>query len=568
MGADIPSTTEATYLKDVLAMNTAARLKKYFVGEGKMVGEEEIHVLVKLPLEPLPPQLPMPLFYIVDGKRFDMTPNLELNPSNLVSFWHSLKQLPQEILENTLLSLPNQEKFPSGETNVFIRPCYTKLLKLTWDLINGENSHLVILGSPGIGKTFFGFVLLHQLAHLNLTVVYEHGPSKNRYLFTQTNVFKGSLNDFDLIVDNESTFYLIDGNRPKQTTGKAILLTSPRKKIYGEFKKFKCNKRYMPVWSNDEILKCHALAYNHLDKVAVERCFVRWGGIASYVLDAANIVKQEDLEKAIAAVVDIGYLRTACGQLDLHEKNACHRLMHIRVKEDFTSDYFVFASDYVADAIIQRLAQFDLGKLQNYLAISYSDPTHAVYRGHLFESYAHCVLSKGGEFRVRPLSVSGNDMEQPFKLRLPALNRKSFWSKSINGVITSSTENDYLKPLEKIFESVDAIVKPNLLFQMTCSQTHPCKQNGLHNVLNLLNNPEDPCLYFVVPPDQFNNFRYQNYTTAKDQDSKNIFQNVKRITQFVLEIDLALDSAKRRAGQMFDNPNLKRLHLDGPVHEH
>ncbi|OQS01813.1 hypothetical protein THRCLA_21603 [Thraustotheca clavata] len=159
-------------------------------------------------------------------------------------------------------------------------------------------------------------------------------------------------------------------------------------------------------------------------------------------------------------------------------------------------------------------------------------------------------------------------MDQPIKLILPALNRKSFWSKSISGVITNSTENDYLKPIEKNFESVDAIVKPNLLFQMTCSQAHPCKQNGLHNVLNLLNNPEDPCLYFVVPLDRFDNFRYQNYTTAKDQDSKIIFQNVKKIKQFVLEIDLALDSAQRRADQMLGNSNSKRLRLDGTVCNH
>jgi KaiC/GvpD/RAD55 family RecA-like ATPase len=46
-----------------------------------------------------------------------------------------------------------------------------------------DSPHLVIVGNPGIGKTYFGNVLLLHLARHGSTVVYESEKAKCRYLF-------------------------------------------------------------------------------------------------------------------------------------------------------------------------------------------------------------------------------------------------------------------------------------------------------------------------------------------------------------------------------------------------
>ena len=100
--------------------------------------------------------------------------------------------------------------------------------------------------------------------------------------------------------------------------------------------------------------------------------------------------------------------------------------------------------------------------------------------------------------------------------------------------------NRYFRPVSKGFESVDSFIKPNLLFQMTCAKDHPCKQTGLCNVLEILGNPSNPILYFVVPRDRFASFQYQKYhgKNGKVLAPNDINLNVKEISQFVLTFEL------------------------------
>ncbi|OQR82817.1 hypothetical protein THRCLA_23197 [Thraustotheca clavata] len=106
--------------------------------------------------------------------------------------------------------------------------------------------------------------------------------------------------------------------------------------------------------------------------------------------------------------------------------------------------------------------------------------------------------------------------------------------------IATASNMNYLQPAVKNYESVDSIIKPDILFQVTCAHKHPCKQKGLYNVLKLLKNPQNPRLYFVVQPDRFATFRYQRYQDSKRKTlKKTSYANVGRIQQFAMEIKLA-----------------------------
>jgi DNA replication protein DnaC len=66
--------------------------------------------------------------------------------------------------------------------------------------------HVVILGNPGIGKTYFGYYMLHYLVQRlmqsdsgnRFAIVYESGLNKRRYLFSSNLIAEGfsSSNDF------------------------------------------------------------------------------------------------------------------------------------------------------------------------------------------------------------------------------------------------------------------------------------------------------------------------------------------------------------------------------------
>jgi hypothetical protein len=49
---------------------------------------------------------------------------------------------------------------------------------------NPKTPHLIILGNPGIGKTFFGYYLLVHLARQGATVIYESENRNRRCLLS------------------------------------------------------------------------------------------------------------------------------------------------------------------------------------------------------------------------------------------------------------------------------------------------------------------------------------------------------------------------------------------------
>lgn len=77
----------------------------------------------------------------------------------------------------------------------------------------------------------------------------------------------------------------------------------------------------------------------------------------------------------------------------------------------------------------------------------------------------------------------------------------------------------YLKPDQKSFESLNAIIPPRVGFQMTVTSSNPIKTAGLHQVINALGCTKQRrfALYFVVPRDIFDGYRKQRYLDNSTQ---------------------------------------------------
>ncbi|CAH1758953.1 9830_t:CDS:2 [Entrophospora sp. SA101] len=71
----------------------------------------------------------------------------------------------------------------------------------------------------------------------------------------------------------------------------------------------------------------------------------------------------------------------------------------------------------------------------------------------------------------------------------------------------------YCHPINKNFESVDAVIAPNIFFQITVAEKHPILQAGFRQLLEKFQISQDnkAQLYFIVPDYLFNNFRKQPY---------------------------------------------------------
>lgn len=241
----------------------------------------------------------------------------------------------------------------------------------------------------------------------------------------------------------------------------------------------------------------------------------------------------------------------AFGKFDAPKSEVSHRLLHYRVGVGYTSADFVFASEYVQDTVYKRLYRLDKRKLLSFIQASEGVDGYAVLRGHLFEGHVHLVLARGGRFQIRRFVAKNEVHNAARKTRggvVPHVaSETGEWielSRRQTTVFKNNAElaaagDVYLRPLSKNYQSVDAILKPDVLFQVTGAHKHPCKQAGLHNVLEQLGDPVSPRLYFVVPPDRFKDFEYQKYHDSRNKVMENpTYANVQNIQQFVLQIEL------------------------------
>jgi hypothetical protein len=458
--------------------------------------------------------------------------------SALLKFWNAFTNYSNPLKENTVVQLPENVFILGNDiigSSIYIRPCYPKLLKTTLSILESvKTRHLIILGNPGIGKTYFGYFLLLHFARSGATVIYETFlERKFMYLFTPQGVFKGTRIQLDQILSLPTTVYIVDGITPVDVAAKTILLTSLRREIWHQFSKTACTLRYMPVWSKEELFACRSTLFSSIPEELVKTLYLKWGGIARYVLKYARDPDQQALLNEALDISNIDSVVESFGGSGT-KADASSRLIHRSVNDGFHGGPYQFASAYVVDEIYKRVYTQDRIHLIRFLSASQGIGNTGQLRGILFEKHAHTIISKGGSFKIRDLQTK---VESTIQLPMDL----TIFLYSSNDSEFLNTTNRYFCPVSKIFESVDSFIKPNLLFQMTGAKNHPCKQTGLRDVLNILGNPLNPELYFVVPPDRFASFEYQSYhgTNGNVLSRKGISKNVKKLSQFVLTFVLS-----------------------------
>jgi hypothetical protein len=406
-------------------------------------------------------------------------------------------------------------------------------------LFSSGTSKLVISGNPGIGKSWFGFFVLHHLAtqEPGARIVWESSRQLVRFYFHAGTVVEGNLSSFTDVLRDWAAWFIVDeavAGSPVDVFAQTLLLSSPRRENYKEL--LKCvgaTIRFMPVWTWSEIQECHALLYSDdpaRPVEAVQLAYDRWGGIPRFVLEklpdpAAQLSLQEALSTA-----DIDSVLRAVGQIDA-AGSASHRLLHIVTARPYVEKLISTCSRYVADQLAEKFATIQRDRLLSFLSTEKMPSLLSGLRGDLFEPYAHTVLRAGGTFTVRRLDCVSSAEE----LELPTSTLRS-----VRSVVdlASCSAGDYCQPTGRNFPAVDAVLLPSLLFQMTVSLSHSINRSALKSALAQLPVEDFYDFYFVVPENSFLTFRAQPYVDSSGKVLKDSDASVECVRQWALCLPL------------------------------
>jgi hypothetical protein len=142
-------------------------------------------------------------------------------------------------------------------------------------------------------------------------------------------------------------------------------------------------------------------------------------------------------------------------------RSLLHYDVEVEGKSPYVNAKLVFASNKVTEEMYTRYAA-DSEEKSKQLMASLSDSEAGGLKGQFFESHCHRYLPKGGFFTIHRLPDGAEE-----KLQLQPMTVKFIRTASD---ITALTNNDYGRPSSKIFESIDALRKPDVMFQMTVSK--------------------------------------------------------------------------------------------------
>lgn len=198
-------------------------------------------------------------------------------------------------------------------------------------------------------------------------------------------------------------------------------------------------------------------------------------------------------------------------------------IVHFEVEENYLGFHYCAASERISQEILKDFERQGQEALRNFILAAEDLPGFASVRGKFFEAFAHKILPRGSNPRIRSLD-DGSTQE----LNIPQLPVERFQK------IADIKTGCYNVPLSKNFAAVDAVIPKVALLQMTVSNNHRVSVKGL----NQLSKFETHDLIFVVPSDRFDSFQRQTYQTAKGQPFiGNLPEFVASVKQWVLKLD-------------------------------
>ncbi|KAF2078173.1 hypothetical protein CYY_000557 [Polysphondylium violaceum] len=501
------------------------------------------------------------------------TTNLDKLQTEIL-FWQQLQNI--RVDDNGILSLPNGVHFLGNGANgsqLYIRESYLELKDIIFQHFkiydpsttvqsNSTASNptyiktgFAITGTPGIGKSCFIYYIMWEIAQTKGTILlrsFHSNCQDSFYLYTYDSigapiVFVGTEGDFDNHFVDKTCYYLVDSKFIGNVAAKTIIVSPPDPSKYKEFLKSTiATRRYLPPWSKDELDVVRPLLYPTISHTVLEGLWNKWGGIPRFVLESGlDPIFQQQIEDSISGVKLVDCVQSV-GMADPTAPGIDKVIQIIPIEgshEKYSRMVLKFSSKYVQQRVTSNVEKDGIDKMIAQLKVPQF--LHSPLGGSFFESICHRALKEGGVFNRRNLDSNIEDKVKITKSLSTCL------IKSIDD-ISGSDDSTYLLPIFSNFPVVDSIIKPNTLFQVTVSESHPPLMEKLTQIIQQLSvsvqpqkkkqksHQQNPMfhLYFVVPEDIYPIFTKQYYLTTKNTQAVNLTTEVQQITQYALLLSL------------------------------
>ncbi|PKK72240.1 hypothetical protein RhiirC2_777424 [Rhizophagus irregularis] len=427
---------------------------------------------------------------------------------SLAKVWNAFKHAT---LTNSFLTMSEEVYYLLGFdddgnklSTIFIRRCYNDLSAgIISESINLRRWR--ITGNPGIGKTFLGYYLLYKFAEKNETVIY-HQHGRSAILFSEKQVISGSVHEFRDYLGREDVWYIVDARKPKEYRAKTILICSPQVNYYKKF--------------DDHGVKIiHRLV--HIRTNVPEEEEAEEGTVEPTFSESSTSI---DLEPLAIDSFSEPFTSSTSNKPSVAQNDS----EGVPYYSQFSLE---FASDYVAEGVINRLSEINKQALLDFVKTSVDINEYGSLRGIIFERLAHRKLLNGGTFECRSLDGKGDGYDVKIQ-KNPKMEKLLFSN------IDEIQANKYCIPTQMNNKSFDAFIHPAYFFQMTIAKNHPIIKSGLEKLIKRASGDID--FHFVVPKSIFSDYKEQPLHTTKGTVLRNKPSWLDRFKQYVIDVDLKL----------------------------
>ena len=429
---------------------------------------------------------------------------------------------------------------PNTELNqIYIRGCYDRI----YDEYIRKCKNTLIIGNPGIGKSYFTLYVAYRLLadYPTASILYGSGFD-GYYIYKCGRDVRRMTPPTDPLpyVD----YYVFDCGQSKSavlldvlTAGsskKSIVCSSPDKRKYKDYYKgcIVAGTRgpvsvriCMPTWTWDEVAFCSQHLYNIIPMPIVKKRFNVWGGIARQIF--RFYIQDDDEEMLLGKIraTDIqGVLSVV--NADIPVTSISSDILHAHPKEgNYASVVTKFASQFAAQRVYEKLERTSHASVISTMSAAANHPCLRGVYGLMFESYCHSQLPSE-RFQMKSLASAGGS-------ETLELHRECrFFGKLQEIISLSETKRNeyYFIPKVSNFPAVDAIAPPGMVFQMTVSHDYSVKRKYLLKIKKALQ-CSSLKLCFVVPEDIYAQFPQQKYL---NEDNKVCEYKMDWVTQWAV----------------------------------
>ncbi len=427
------------------------------------------------------------------------------------------------------------------DNGLFIREEYVEVSHIIATKIAANNDvirRVLVLGSPGIGKSVFGVFLFLLAIKEKKNVAYHPLDLEFTYFFTWNRTEERYIISYAPYESNKYEGYFdgnVNGGALKfNIFNRIFLFSSPRTTNYNEFVKERCFQVYLNPWNRQECKQFAELAVFAENDEWLRR-FNLIGGKPRLLFSPT--IDFDSLVQRVGKEIPLG-IEGLKNQVRLFEQNVFDdRMKHLvfnfyRDAENPSCCYLAYAS-LVVEVIMTARYEIETAD-QIRLLLQTPAPNLQSWRGREIEKFlledlataTFCIKS------LEPPNLGQVENIGPFKAN----------SRTIQAASEIQNELMLNIPLSKTFPAIDGVlVVPNkhwiIYAQSTVSTAHPIKFTHLKDLYNQLSQRAEfqgytHKLLFIVPNDAFDGFRAQPY--------KNVDANVNRekridipVTQYV-----------------------------------